>query len=79
MGIKMIERGCATCKFAELDSYKEPCKGCCNFENWTDAKTVSVDEFNQLANAVVVLNDNLTRVVSTIDRIIGHLDKQYAK
>ena len=75
----MNARWCSTCKFAELDSFKEPCKGCCNFENWTDAKTVSVDDFNQLANAVVVLNDNLTRVVSTIDRIILHLEKQYAK
>jgi len=77
----MTKRGCATCKFAELDSYKEPCKGCCNFENWTDASTVSVAEFNQLTNTVVALNDNLTRVVSVIDRIIVHLEKekQYAK
>jgi len=75
----MTERACATCKFAELDSFKEPCKGCCNFENWMDASTVSVDEFNRLANAVVVLNDNLTRVVSTIDRIVLYLEKQYAK
>lgn len=72
----MIERACATCKFAELDLHKEPCNGCCNLENWTDAKTVSVDEFNRLANAVVVLNDNLTRVVSTIDRIVLYLEKQ---
>lgn len=76
MGIKMSERRCATCKFAELDSFKQPCKDCCSFENWTDAKTVSVDEFNRLANAVVVLNDNLTRVVSTIDRIVLYLEKQ---
>lgn len=75
----MSERACATCKFAELDSFKEPCKGCCNFENWADAKTVSVDEFDRLANAVVVLNDNLTRVVSTIDRIVMYLENQYAK
>lgn len=77
----MSERWCSTCKFAELDSFKEPCKGCCDFENWTDANTVGVDEFNRLAEAVIVLNDNLTRVVSTIDRIVVHLgkEKQYAK
>lgn len=72
----MSERGCATCKFAELDAFKDPCKDCCDFENWIDARTVSVEEFNQLANAVVVLNDNLTHVVSTIDRIILYLEKQ---
>lgn len=77
----MSERWCATCKFTELDSFKQPCNGCRDFENWTDAKTVSVDEFTRLANAVVVLNDNLTRVVSTIDRIVLYLEKekQYAK
>lgn len=76
MGIKMSDRTCATCKFAELSSFKQPCNGCRDFENWTDAKTVSVDEFNRLAEAVIVLNDNLTRVVSTIDRIVLYLEKQ---
>lgn len=72
----MSERWCATCKFAETDSFEQPCKGCCDFENWTDANAVSVDEFNRLTNAVAVLNDNLTRVVSTIDRIVLYLEKQ---
>lgn len=72
----MSERGCATCKFAELDSYKDPCKDCCDFENWIDARTVSVEEFKELIIAVEVLTNNLTRVVSTIDRIVLHLEEQ---
>ena len=72
----MTERACATCKFAELNWFKEPCSGCVNFENWADASTVSVDEFKELIIAVEILTDNLTRVVTAVEKIVLYLDKQ---